>query len=179
MDTLNSTGIMLFDDPSFDLSIFDGDTCPDWIIFILQVAEEHHFFAIRYHKATERYMILDAANPRQFQADTATLVYLFSNGRNWLLSLMAEPFNDRTCSLYGFAYPKSGGRLRDSILKTCTTVHQLESRTAFPIQDNLHAWSGGNLPLNVRFLNVSDHSVFTVLRIEDDPTTDDDAAADA
>lgn len=82
-------------------------------------------------------------------------------------------------SLHGFAYPKSGGILRDSILKTCSTADQLEKHTAFPIQDNSHAWSGGNLPLNVRFLNVSDDSVFTVLRIEDDPTTDDNAAADA
>ena len=27
-----------------------------------------------------------------------TLAYLFTNGVNWLLGLLAQPFNDRTCS---------------------------------------------------------------------------------
>lgn len=81
-----------------DVSMFEGDNLPKWLYFIIKVGDEHHFLAILLHEPIGRYLILDAANPRQFQADPPTLAYLFTNGVNWLLGLLAQPFNDRTCS---------------------------------------------------------------------------------
>ena len=76
-------------------------------------------------------------------------------------------------SLHGFAFPVTGGRLYSGVLPHCQTPLQLQNITAFPIQDPSHTWIG-QVPYNVRYLNVSDDNVFTVLRIEDDPTVTHD-----
>eukprot|EP00956_Cyclotella_meneghiniana_P011377 scaffold15968_cov46-Cyclotella_meneghiniana.AAC.5 len=146
-DTLNAVSFRFFNEAGpIDTSMFDGDL---WVFFILKIEDEHHFLAFHYHQETGRYLILDAANPRQFQADPPTLVYLLTNGCNWLLSLLSEPFNNQTCSLHGFAYPVTGGRLTGGVLPQCKTPHELQGSTAFPIQGTSHTWIG-QVPYNVR-----------------------------
>eukprot|EP00956_Cyclotella_meneghiniana_P040007 scaffold184706_cov76-Cyclotella_meneghiniana.AAC.2 len=174
-DTLEAVSFRFFTEAGpIDVSMFEGDILPKWLFFIIKVGDEHHFLAILLHEPTGRYLILDAANPRQFQADpppwhiflqtVSTGFWVYSP--NLLTTVHAR-------DLHGFAFPVTGGRLSSGVLPHCQTPLQLQNITAFPIQDPSHTWIG-QVPYNVRYLNVSDDNVFTVLRIEDDPTVTHD-----